>query len=112
MFTYRCAFVVLSALCSLLPALLCPIVRADDPLIIELLPGKVPDEAGDIGAEKIVMSPVLDRKQVEVTESTRMLTNVTKPAIAIYRPAKETDTGAAVIICPGGAYWTLYRGLE
>ena len=27
------------------------------------------------------MSPKLDRKQVEVTESTRMVTNVTKPTI-------------------------------
>src|SRR4029077_147014 len=79
---------------------------------IALWPGKVPDETGAIGAEKVVMSPKLDRKQVEVTESTRMLTNVTKPAIAIYRPAKEKDTGAAVLICPGGGYWNLYWELE
>jgi acetyl esterase/lipase len=69
-------------------------------------------EAGDIGAEKTVMSPKLDRKQVEVTESTRMLTNVTKPRITIYRPAKDKDTGTAVIICPGGGYWNLYWELE
>jgi len=41
------------------------------------------DEVGDVGAEKIVMSSQLDRKQVEVTESTRMVTNVNKPAITI-----------------------------
>jgi acetyl esterase/lipase len=84
----------------------------DTPLIVELWPGKVPDEPGGIGPEKVVMSPKLDRKQVEVTESTRMLTNVTKPTITILRPAKEKDTGAAVLICPGGGYWNLYWQLE
>jgi acetyl esterase/lipase len=58
------------------------------------------------------MSPKLDRKQVEVTESTRMITNVTKPTISVYRPAKDKDTGTAIIICPGGGYWNLYWELE
>jgi acetyl esterase/lipase len=84
----------------------------DKPQVIELWPGKVPDEPGTIGPEKVVMSPKLDRKQVEVTESTRMVTNVTKPSITIYRPAKEKNTGAAVLICPGGGYWNLYWELE
>jgi acetyl esterase/lipase len=58
------------------------------------------------------MSPKLDKKQVEVTESTRMVTNVSKPTLTIYRPAKGKDTGAAVLICPGGGYWNLYWQLE
>ena len=58
------------------------------------------------------MSPKLDRKQVEVTEPTRMVTNVTKPTITIYRPAKDKDTGTAMVICPGGGYWNLYWELE
>jgi acetyl esterase/lipase len=58
------------------------------------------------------MSPKLDHKQVEVTEPTRMVTNVSKPTITIYRPAKEKDTGTAVLICPGGGYWNLYWQLE
>ena len=82
------------------------------PLVIELWPGKVPDETGSIGAEKSLMSPKLDKKQVEVTEPTRMVTNVTKPTITVFRPAKEKDTGAAVLICPGGGYWNLYWQLE
>jgi acetyl esterase/lipase len=84
----------------------------DNPLVVELWPGKVPDETDGIGPEKVVMSPKLDRKQVEVTESTRMVTNVTKPSITIYRPAKDKDTGTAIIICPGGGYWNLYWQLE
>ncbi len=85
---------------------------ADKPEVIKLWPGKVPDEVGGIGDEKVVLSPKLDRKQVEVTESTRMVTNVTTPTITVYRPAKANDTGAAVVICPGGGYWNLYWELE
>ncbi len=85
---------------------------ADKPLVVELWPGQPPDEIGKIGAEYVRMSPKLDRKQVEVTEPTRMITNVTKPTITIYRPAKDKDTGAAMLICPGGGYWNLYWELE
>src|SRR5882724_6994502 len=85
---------------------------ADRPLVVELWPAKPPDEIGKIGAEYVRMSPRLDRKQVEVTEPTRMITNVTKPTITVYRPAKDKDTGAAMLICPGGGYWNLYWELE
>src|SRR5881397_794324 len=85
---------------------------AAEPLVLEIWPGKVPDESGDIGAERFRMSPALDRKQVEVTEPTRMITDVTKPTLTIYRPAKDKDTGTAILICPGGGYWNLYWQLE
>jgi acetyl esterase/lipase len=84
----------------------------EKPLVIELWPGKAPDEVDGIGEETVRMSPKLDRKQVEVTESTRLITNVTKPTITIYRPAKDKDTGTAMLICPGGGYWNLYWQLE
>src|SRR5262245_59569087 len=89
-----------------------PAVGADKPLVVELWPGKVPDETGKIGPERVRMSPKLTRKEVEVTESTRLVTDVSKPTITIYRPAKEKGTGAAVLICPGGGYWNLYWELE
>jgi len=89
-----------------------PAVVGEKPEVIELWPGMVPDETGAVGAEKVVMSPKLDRKQVEVTESTRMVTNVSKPSITVYRPAKGKDLGTAVVICPGGGYWNLYWELE
>jgi acetyl esterase/lipase len=102
------ASVSLAFLCVAAPA-----TAADKPMVIELWPGKVPDETpGVIGPEKVVMSPKLDRKQVEVTESTRMVTNVTRPSITIYRPEKDKDTGTAMLICPGGGYWNLYFELE
>ena len=95
---------------------------ATKPLVVDLWPGKAPEEPGAIGPEKVVMSPKFDRKQVEVTESTRMLSNVTKPTITIYRPPPRpplgkggqggVDTGTAVLICPGGGYWNLFWELE
>jgi acetyl esterase/lipase len=92
--------------------LLAGVAAGGEPLVVDLWPGKAPDETGDIGAEKFLMSPKLDKKQVEVTEPTKMVTNVTKPTLTIYRPAKEKDTGAAALICPGGGYWNLYWQLE
>jgi acetyl esterase/lipase len=88
------------------------VVAGDSPQVIDLWPGKVPDESDAIGPERVVMSPVLDRKQVEVTESTRMLTGVSKPSITIYRPSGDRSNGTAVVICPGGGYWNLYWQLE
>jgi acetyl esterase/lipase len=89
-----------------------PAAGADKPLVVELWPGKVPDDVGDIGPEKVLLSPKLTRKEVEVTEPTRLVTNVSRPTITVYRPAKEKDTGAAALICPGGGYWNLYWELE
>jgi acetyl esterase/lipase len=85
---------------------------ADNPQVVQLWPGTPPHEPGTIGEEMSRMSPKLDRKQVEVTESTRLITNVTRPTLTIYRPAKAKDTGTAILICPGGGYWDLYWQLE
>jgi acetyl esterase/lipase len=89
-----------------------PGVAAEKPLVVELWPGKVPDETGDAGPEKWLMSPKLDHRQVEVTEPTRMVTNVSRPTITICRPAKDEASGTAMLICPGGGYWNLYWQLE
>jgi acetyl esterase/lipase len=103
----------LTAFASLL-ALFCVsvVVGADSPQVVELWPGKAPDEPGTIGAEYVRMSKPESRKQTEVTEPTRLITNVTKPTMTIYRPAKEKDTGSAMLICPGGGYWNLYWQVE
>src|SRR5262245_23672843 len=89
-----------------------PAAADDKPLVVELWPGKAPEEIGNIGAELERPSPKLSRKEVEVTDSTKLITNVTKSTITIHRPAKEKDTGTAIVICPGGGYWNLYWELE
>ncbi len=84
----------------------------EDPVVVKLWPGVAPDEMGKFGPERIRMSPSLEHKQVEVTESTRMLTDVTEPSISIYNPPSDLRTGTAILICPGGGYWNLYWQLE
>ena len=39
-----------------------PAAGADNPLVVEVWPGTAPDETDNIGAEKRLMSPELDRK--------------------------------------------------
>src|SRR5260370_25945275 len=72
------------------------------PLVVEVWPGKVPDETVKIGPEKVLMSPKLDRKQGEVTQPTRMVTNVSKPTITIYPPPQGKGTATALLVCPVG----------
>jgi acetyl esterase/lipase len=40
------------------------------------------------------------------------ISKVTNPTLTAYLPAKDTATGQAVIICPGGGYWILAAGHE
>lgn len=89
-------------------------VIASEPQVINLWPNKIPDEppAGTIGPERVRMSPGLDRTQVEVTNKTRMITGVTQPTITIYPAPADKNTGAAMLIFPGGGYWDLYWELE
>lgn len=68
--------------------------RADDkPSILNVWPDKVPGEKGDFGEEKLTGQ-----------KGGRQLTNVAKPTLTIYRPAKDKDIGVAVVIAPGGGY--------
>jgi acetyl esterase/lipase len=40
------------------------------------------------------------------------LGNVSEPTLTIYRPTPERETGAAVLVCPGGGYNILAMDLE
>lgn len=78
---------------------------ADAPPTCDVWPGQPPGESGQFGAEK-----VLDEHPSP--KPVKRVTNVTKPTLTIYRPAKDRDTGAAVVICPGGGYSILAWNLE
>lgn len=82
-----------------------PSVRADAPMVLTLWPDKPPGETTTIGEEKYQ-----DARPGE--KPVKRLTNVSKPTLTLFRPAKEKDTGAAVIIAPGGAYSILAWDLE
>src|SRR5258708_3659127 len=79
---------------------------ATDPLVVELWPGPVPGDAGIDGQEK---SRIYDSVLVS---NTRLITNVTRPSLTVYRPPAEKNTGTAMLICPGGGYHDLFWELE
>jgi acetyl esterase/lipase len=81
------------------------LAAADKPLTLDVWPGKAPGETGQIGEEKL-LEPKAGEKKVA------RLTNVSKPTLSVFRPAKDKDTGAAVVICPGGGYNILAWDLE
>lgn len=76
-----------------------------EPLIVDLWPGKPPQDAGLTAEEssRIYDSPIVG--------PTKLISNVTKPTLTVYRPAKD-NTKTAMIICPGGGYWNLFWELE
>jgi len=80
--------------------------HAAEPLVVELWPGKTPGDIGINGREtsRIHQSPLVG--------PTKLITNVTKPTLTIYQPARDKNTGTAMLICPGGGYWDLYWELE
>jgi len=78
----------------------------DKPLVLDVWPGKAPGETGEIGEEEFQDPKPEDKKPI------KRLANVTKPTLTVYRPGKEKDTGAAVMICPGGGYTILAWDLE
>jgi acetyl esterase/lipase len=80
---------------------LCGRASADEPIL--LWPGLAPGEKADGAA---TVDPPREG------DSTIRVTNVTQPEITVYRPAAEKDTGAAVVICPGGGYARLAYNKE
>jgi acetyl esterase/lipase len=79
---------------------------AREPLVVPVWPGKPAGDFGTIGPERV-------RKPDEApTKNAKWITNVTTPTISVFRPSREKNTGAAVIVCPGGGYWNLAWDLE
>jgi acetyl esterase/lipase len=77
--------------------------------VVALWPGAAPGETVDVGEEHDTTKPsegLIQGKRVI------RLGNVSKPTISVYRPPKALDTGAAVLVCPGGGYYILAMDLE
>jgi acetyl esterase/lipase len=92
-------------LCALLAAFGSAAALAADPLpAFDVWPGPAPGESGQIGAEKVEVKP----GEKPVT----LVTNVTVPTLTVFRPDQDKDTGAAVVINPGGGYYVLAWDLE
>ena len=82
------------------------VAAAAEPVVVELWPGKTPGDVGIKGTEtsRIHQSPLVG--------PTKLITNVTKPALTVCLPSRDKNTGTAMVICPGGGYWDLYWELE
>src|SRR5262245_51688992 len=86
--------------------LVCPVKAAEETLVLPVWPGAVPGDYGQIGPERI-------RAPSEApTKDAKWITGVTKPTITVWRLARDKNTGAAILICPGGGYWNLAWDLE
>ncbi|MED5494494.1 MAG: alpha/beta hydrolase, partial [Verrucomicrobiota bacterium] len=64
---------------------------------IDVWPGEVPGEKRDIPPESTTSREYRG-------ESIQILSNVSKPTLTVYKPDSAKDTGASVVICPGGGY--------
>jgi acetyl esterase/lipase len=80
-----------------------PATRPDQPIVVDVWPGKPPGEIGNIGPEQF-WDKRPDGKPIPPVggKPVKWLTNVSQPTLTLYRPTKDRDTGAAMLICPGG----------
>jgi acetyl esterase/lipase len=82
---------------------------AADPMVVDLWPAKPPGDTKELPPEADQTKPedrlIAGRRIIK-------LGNVSKPQLAVYRPEKNIDTGAAVVICPGGGHNILAYDLE
>jgi acetyl esterase/lipase len=81
-----------------------PCRAAEEHAVLDVWPGKAPGEQGDVGAEET--QPASGDNKV-----TR-ISNVTRPTLTLYPAPKDNNTGAAILVCPGGGYNILAWDLE
>jgi acetyl esterase/lipase len=106
---FTCFSSLLTFLFMFSPTLASPAPAAEKAPEIPLWPGTAPGDKEDLGEERDTTKPseglVAGRRLIR-------LGNVSRPTISIHRPPREKDTGAAVLVCPGGGYHILALDLE
>jgi acetyl esterase/lipase len=76
---------------------------------VVLWPQGAPGKKGDLGEEKDTTQP---KDNLVAGQPVIRLGNVSKPTLTVYSPLRRKNTGAAVIVCPGGGYHILAMDLE
>lgn len=76
---------------------------------IALWPGRAPDETNGFPPEA---DSTKTTDKLVAGKAVVRLGNVVNPTLTIYSPAPEKNTGAAVLVCPGGGYNILALDLE
>ncbi len=95
-------------------AVLCPWLAAyclvAEPLKpIALWPATAPGDKGGLPEEKDTSEP---GKGLVAGRPLIRLGNVSTPTLQVFRPPADKDTGASVLVCPGGGYHILALDLE
>lgn len=94
-------------ICLLLSVTACG--YAAEPITLNLWPGKPPGETKELPPEADTQKPT---DKLIAGKTVAKIGNVSTPTLAVYKPDKAKDTGAAVIICPGGGHRILALDLE
>jgi len=76
---------------------------------MKLWPGTPPGNSGTYGAEN---DTTTDKDNLIAGRRVIRTGNVSEPTIAVYSPPAGKNTGAAVVVCPGGGYYILAMDLE
>lgn len=76
---------------------------------LKLWPGAAPGEKGGLAPEK---DTTTSKDNLIAGRPVIRIGNVSDPTITVYRPDADKDTGAAVVVCPGGGYYILAMDLE
>jgi dienelactone hydrolase len=90
------------AMIGLLLLLSAPLLAAQPAKEILLWPQGAPGSEGKTGDEAVRVTP----------EGEHVVSNVHKPSLTPYLPAKDKATGAAVIVAPGGGHRELWMDHE
>lgn len=89
---------------------------AQQPIVVDLWSGKAADDVGIPGEEHFFDLVIKGKSHTIAGRSTKWLTDVSKPQLVIYRPTTDKgnaeNTGAAMLICPGGGYHKLGWDVE
>ena len=93
----------------LLSALPLAMATAAEPLVLNVWPANPPGDTAKLPPEADLTK---DTDKLIAGRRIIKFGNVSTPQLAVYRPAKEKDTGTAVIICPGGGFNILAYDLE
>jgi acetyl esterase/lipase len=110
LFASRLGSVVRTTWCLLVASLAWNSAEAADSAVpVPLWPDRAPGESADVGEEKDLTKPTDDliagRRLIR-------LGHVSRPTFTVHRPPADRDTGAAVLVCPGGGYHILALDLE
>ncbi len=82
---------------------------AEEPLVLRLWPDKAPGDTKALPPEADSSKP---GDNMVAGRTVIRLANVSDPTLTLYKPEPDRDTGAAVLVCPGGGYHILALDLE